>query len=240
MVGHGEGHLLLKDPPRVGVELGGDINATGDGASSMDLRPQLVCLGDLQSAHAEWYMYFTMYRVRQWQGAWTGAEHVSTEGPVLDAPKCSSHIRSTEPKCNTWQMQQCEHDMQCVIKQRLTETMSHATGSVSHSKSMAVCLDEVDEQLLWHDGTIVLESIRSASTQVSHHRSRQSTCSVGCSCRVYPDAICVQVWAGVDMPILTDTIPSVLLHSSTASWQMRLQEHMHPSMHQPHMQHRCT
>ena len=53
MVGHGEGHLLLKDPPRVGVELRGDINATGDGASSMDLRPQLVCLSDLQSAHAE-------------------------------------------------------------------------------------------------------------------------------------------------------------------------------------------
>ena len=52
MVGHGEGHLLLKDPPRVGVELGGDINATGDGASSMDLRPQLVGLSDLQSAQA--------------------------------------------------------------------------------------------------------------------------------------------------------------------------------------------
>ena len=61
-----------------------------------------------------------------------------------------------------------------------------------------------------------------------------------CSSRAYPDAICVNVWAGVDMPILTDTIPSVLLHSSTASWQMRLQEHMYRSMPKPHVQPRCT
>ena len=75
MVGHGESHLLLKDSARIGIELGCDINATGDRAPSVDLRPQLVCLSDLQSAHAE--RWFDMYRVRWSQGGGTGAQHVS-------------------------------------------------------------------------------------------------------------------------------------------------------------------
>ncbi len=56
MVGHGEGHLLLKDPTRVGIKLGCHINPTGDGTSSMDLRPQLVCLSDLQSQCTHYVM----------------------------------------------------------------------------------------------------------------------------------------------------------------------------------------
>jgi len=58
MVGHGEGHLLLKDPTRIGIKLFRDINSTGDGASSMDLRPQLVCLSDLQSQCTNYVMSF--------------------------------------------------------------------------------------------------------------------------------------------------------------------------------------
>lgn len=49
MVGHGECHRFLKNPTRVCIKLGCDINSTGDGTSSIDLRPQLVCLSDLQS-----------------------------------------------------------------------------------------------------------------------------------------------------------------------------------------------
>ncbi len=56
MVGHGEGHLLLKDPTRVGIKLFRDINPTGDGTSSMDLGPQLVCLSDLQSQGTHYIM----------------------------------------------------------------------------------------------------------------------------------------------------------------------------------------
>lgn len=48
MIGHWEGDCLLIDPARVAVEPSCDINATRDGTSSMNLRPQLVCLCDLQ------------------------------------------------------------------------------------------------------------------------------------------------------------------------------------------------
>ena len=58
MVGHGEGHLLLKDPTRVCIKLFRDINPTGDGTSSMDLGPQLVCLSDLQSQCTHYVMSF--------------------------------------------------------------------------------------------------------------------------------------------------------------------------------------
>ena len=47
VVGHGEGDCLLVDPSGVAVKLGCDINATGDGPSSMYLRFELVHLGDL-------------------------------------------------------------------------------------------------------------------------------------------------------------------------------------------------
>ena len=65
MVGHGKGHLLLKDPTRVGVKLGCDINSTGDGTSGMDLRPQLVCLCDLQSQCTPHDMSVTRHQQQQ-------------------------------------------------------------------------------------------------------------------------------------------------------------------------------
>ena len=139
------------------------------------------------------------------------------------------HQNTTFSRCSNVSMTHnvvLRKDAQCTTKVHFVPT-----GTALHSKVMSACFNKVDEQLLCDDGTIETESIRRASTQVLHHRSRQFTCMQsrrGAFYRAYPDAICIKVWAGVDMPILTDTIPSVLLHSSTASRQMRLQEHMYP------------
>ncbi len=46
-----------------------------------------------------------------------------------------------------------------------------------------------------------------------------------CNGCAYPDAICIKVWAGVDMTILADTILGVLLDGSAASRQVRLHRH---------------
>lgn len=65
MVGHGEGHLLLKDPTRVGIKLFRDINSTGDGTSSMDFGPQLVCLSDLRSQGTHYIMSLDSHQQQQ-------------------------------------------------------------------------------------------------------------------------------------------------------------------------------